>query len=158
MKIDNNFLKISGSDIMYPYDINEHIANNPSTYAKLYSFEDDETTETLISSSIFCVVESDTIVSHSLHQDVIEVTPVQSGSVYVKTYSIQNLSTQEIDEAIEYRWNYVRKKRDKLLSETDYLALQDTTPLTEEWTIYRQSLRDVTNQSDPFNVSWPTKP
>ena len=158
MKIDNNFLKISGSDIMYPYDINEHIANNPSTYAKLYSFEDDETTETLISSSIFCVVESDTIVSHSLHQDVIEVTPVQSGSVYVKTYSIQNLSTQEIDEAIEYRWNYVRKKRDKLLSETDYLALQDTTPLTEEWTIYRQSLRDITNQSDPFNVNWPTKP
>ena len=158
MKLDNNFLKISGSDIIYPYDINEHIANNPSTYAKLYSFEDDETTETLISSSIFCVVESDTIVSHSLHQDVIEVTPVQSGSVYVKTYSIQNLSTQEIDEAIEYRWNYVRKKRDKLLSETDYLALQDTTPLTEEWTIYRQSLRDVTNQSDPFNVSWPTKP
>jgi hypothetical protein len=158
MKIDNNFLKISGSDIMYPYDINEHIANNPSTYAKLYSFEDDETTETLISSSIFCVVESDTIVSHSLYQYTTEVTPVQSGSVYVKTYSIQNLSTQEIDEAIEYRWNYVRKKRDKLLSETDYLALQDTTPLTEEWTIYRQSLRDVTNQSDPFNVSWPTKP
>ena len=158
MKLDNNFLKISGSDIIYPYDINEHIANNPSTYAKLYSFEDDETTETLISSSIFCVVESDTIVSHSLYQYATEVTPVQSGSVYVKTYSIQNLSTQEIDEAIEYRWNYVRKKRDKLLSETDYLALQDTTPLTEEWTIYRQSLRDVTNQSDPFNVSWPTKP
>ena len=158
MKIDNNFLKISGSDIMYPYDINEHIANNPSTYAKLYSFEDDETTETLISSSIFCVVESDTIVSHSLYQYATEVTPVQSGSVYVKTYSIQNLSTQEIDEAIEYKWNYLRKKRDKLLSETDYLALQDTTPLTEEWTIYRQSLRDVTNQSDPFNVSWPTKP
>ena len=158
MKLDNNFLKISGSDIIYPYDINEHIANNPSTYAKLYSFEDDETTETLISSSIFCVVESDTIVSHSLHQYATEVTPVQSGSVYVKTYSIQNLSTQEIDEAIEYKWNYLRKKRDKLLSETDYLALQDTTPLTEEWTIYRQSLRDVTNQSDPFNVSWPTKP
>ena len=158
MKLDNNFLKISGSDIIYPYDINEHIANNPSTYAKLYSFEDDETTETLISSSIFCVVESDTIVSHSLYQYATEVTPVQSGSVYVKTYSIQNLSTQEIDEAIEYKWNYLRKKRDKLLSETDYLALQDTTPLTEEWTIYRQSLRDVTNQSDPFNVSWPTKP
>lgn len=158
MKLDNNFLKISGSDIVYPYDINEHIANNPSTYAKLYSFEDDETTETLISSSIFCVVESDTIVSHSLYQYATEVTPVQSGSVYVKTYSIQNLSTQEIDEAIEYRWDYVRKKRDKLLSETDYLALQDTETLTEEWTIYRQSLRDITNQSDPFNVNWPTKP
>ena len=158
MKIDNNFLKISGSDIMYPYDINEHIANNPSTYAKLYSFENDETTETLISSSIFVVLESDTYPSASEYESITEITPVQSGSVYVKTYSIQNLSTQEIDEAIEYRWDYVRKKRDKLLSETDYLALQDTETLTEEWTIYRQSLRDITNQSDPFNVNWPTKP
>jgi hypothetical protein len=157
MKIDNNFLKISGSDIIYPYDIDEYILSNPTTYEKLYSFEE-ETTETLISSSIFCVVESDTIVSHSVHQDVIEVTPVQSGSVYVKTYSIQNLSTKEIEEVTEDRWNYVRKKRDKLLSETDYLALQDTETLTEEWTIYRQSLRDITNQSDPFNVNWPTKP
>jgi hypothetical protein len=158
MKIDNTFLKISGSDIVYPYDINEHIVNNPSTYEKLYSFEDDETTETLISSSIFCVVESDTYPTASEYESIIEITPVQSGSVYVKTYSIQNLSTKEIEEVTEDRWNYVRKKRDLHLSETDYLALQDTETLTEEWAIYRQSLRDITNQSDPFNINWPTKP
>ena len=111
MKIDNTFLKISGSDIVYPYDINEHIVNNPSTYEKLYSFEDDETTETLISSSIFCVVESDTYPTASEYESIIEITPVQSGSVYVKTYSIQNLSTKEIEEVTEDRWNYVRKKK-----------------------------------------------
>ena len=28
MDINSTFLKISGSDIVYPYDINEHIVNN----------------------------------------------------------------------------------------------------------------------------------
>ena len=52
----------------------------------------------------------------------------------------------------------IDKDRDKLLSETDYMALQDTPTLSEEWSTYRQSLRDITNQPDPFNITWPTKP
>ena len=27
-----------------------------------------------------------------------------------------------------------------------------------EWQTYRQSLRDVTSQSNPFEVTWPAKP
>ena len=55
----------------------------------------------------------------------------------------------------------LRQKRDRLLAETDYLALSDNT-LSAEMTTYRQALRDITNGlstvEDVNNVVWPTKP
>jgi hypothetical protein len=55
----------------------------------------------------------------------------------------------------------LRRKRNKLLAETDYLALSDVT-ISSEMTTYRQSLRDITNgltTVDEINaVTFPTKP
>ena len=59
------------------------------------------------------------------------------------------------------RWTQVRSQRDSLLKDTDWLSIRaaDTvTPMPTEWSTYRQALRDVTEQSDPFNIVWPTKP
>tara|TARA_R100000005_G_C4991579_1_gene198914 strand:- start:1488 stop:1814 length:327 start_codon:yes stop_codon:yes gene_type:complete len=57
-------------------------------------------------------------------------------------------------------WNLaaLRKKRNRLLAETDYLALSDMTMSTEMQT-YRQALRDLpANTTDPANPVWPVKP
>ena len=52
----------------------------------------------------------------------------------------------------------LRQRRNKLLTETDYLALADST-LTDEMRDYRQALRDLpANTVDPANPVWPTKP
>ena len=55
----------------------------------------------------------------------------------------------------------LRAKRDRLIAETDYLALSDNT-LSEAMTTYRQALRDITNGittvDQANNVTWPTKP
>lgn len=52
----------------------------------------------------------------------------------------------------------VRTKRNRLLSETDWMALSDNT-MTPEWAVYRQKLRDITSQGGfPYAVEWPTKP
>ena len=55
----------------------------------------------------------------------------------------------------------VRSKRNRLIAETDYLALSDNT-LSSDMTTYRQNLRDITNGVDTVdkcnNISWPTKP
>ena len=52
----------------------------------------------------------------------------------------------------------IRMKRNRLLAETDYLALADAT-LTDEMRAYRQALRDLpANTADPANPVWPTKP
>ena len=52
----------------------------------------------------------------------------------------------------------LRNRRNRLLSETDYLALSDST-LTDEMRTYRQALRDLpANTADPANPVWPVKP
>ena len=55
----------------------------------------------------------------------------------------------------------LRATRNRLLSETDYLALSDNT-LSAEMNTYRQALRDLTNGLTTVNevngVTWPTKP
>ena len=55
----------------------------------------------------------------------------------------------------------VRQKRNRLLADTDYLALSDNT-LSADMTTYRQNLRDITDGvstvEDVNNITWPTKP
>ena len=59
----------------------------------------------------------------------------------------------------------LRNKRNKLLAETDYTVLQDSTytdAQVAEWVIYRQALRDITNGlttvADVEVVVFPEKP
>ena len=63
----------------------------------------------------------------------------------------------EFDMAMED----LRTKRNKLLADTDYLALSDNT-MSAEMTTYRQALRDITNGittvEQANNITWPTKP
>ena len=55
----------------------------------------------------------------------------------------------------------LRAKRNRLLAETDYLALSDNT-LSDDMKTYRQSLRDLPSGKDTVekceNATWPTKP
>jgi len=52
----------------------------------------------------------------------------------------------------------LRKERDRLLAETDYLALSDQT-MSAAMTTYRQALRDITDNATSLDdVTWPTKP
>ena len=55
-------------------------------------------------------------------------------------------------------WKSVRNDRNRRLAETDYLALSDQT-LSAGMKTYRQKLRDVPkDNSDPNNITWPSKP
>ena len=62
---------------------------------------------------------------------------------------------------INVKLDELRAKRDRLIAETDYLALSDQT-LSTEMSTYRQALRDITNGittvEQANNVTWPTKP
>tara|TARA_R110000744_G_C19003936_1_gene522145 strand:- start:37 stop:303 length:267 start_codon:yes stop_codon:yes gene_type:complete len=51
-------------------------------------------------------------------------------------------------------------RRDGLLNDTDWWAVSDRT-MSEEQTLYRQALRDITTHGDWPNIAeedWPTKP
>ena len=63
-----------------------------------------------------------------------------------------------IEVAAEQALASLRRQRNQLLAETDYLALADST-LTDEMRSYRQALRDLpANTVDPANPVWPVKP
>jgi|TARA_X000001382_G_scaffold34628_1_gene22844 hypothetical protein len=55
----------------------------------------------------------------------------------------------------------LRQRRNRLLAETDYLALSDNT-LSNDMKTYRQNLRDLPDGKDTVekceNATWPTKP
>jgi len=58
-------------------------------------------------------------------------------------------------------WQAIREDRNNMLFQTDWTQLEDS-PLSNEqkdsYKVYRQSLRDITNQEDPFNIIWPNPP
>ena len=63
--------------------------------------------------------------------------------------------------AANQKWAGVRAIRNTKLAACDWTQVSDTqlnaTKLAE-WRTYRQTLRDVTTQSDPDNITWPTEP
>lgn len=70
---------------------------------------------------------------------------------WVIGYTIENKPQDQAETA-------VRNKRDRLLAETDWMAMSDNT-MSPEMATYRQALRDITGQAGfPYTVEWPTKP
>lgn len=58
----------------------------------------------------------------------------------------------------ENEWLKVRELRNRYLAKSDWTQLPDVPMATKEaWAEYRQQLRDVTLQQDPFNIVWPTR-
>ena len=81
------------------------------------------------------------------------------------------LTTEEIAEVealraaapseTDIKWQQIRNQRNRLLLETDWVVTKasDTgVAVSNEWKTYRQALRDVPTQTDPDNITWPTKP
>jgi hypothetical protein len=78
---------------------------------------------------------------------------------WVKNSSEAALIAQRETEKVEGQWANVRRRRNKLLTDSDWTQLPDVPLATKEaWATYRQALRDVTEQPDPFNIVWPTPP
>jgi hypothetical protein len=70
-------------------------------------------------------------------------------------------NTAWTDAAPARRMVELRRQRDALLIETDYMALGDVT-LSDAWKTYRQALRDITDTTPSddalSNITFPTKP
>jgi len=86
---------------------------------------------------------------------------VVEGTEVVQYEQIKLKTQDEIQQENIQLLENIREERNKLLFECDWTQLTDV-PISEEnkgkWKQYRQALRDITNQSDPHNIVWPTKP
>jgi len=150
------YLKVSGSTITYPYSVQNLKNENPSI-----SFPTIIADSLLESFNIYKVETKSSGYDSDDTKDVTEVTPTLSGSVYVQTYNITDADEETINKRREIKWSEVRSNRDSLLSECDWTQFNDS-PISgstlTDWQTYRQSLRDITNQSTPYDITWPNKP
>lgn len=84
---------------------------------------------------------------------VVPMPPKPTGA-YDFDYSAKQW-VQNVDAA----WEAVRAQRNRLLQESDWTQLPDVPIATKDARAeYRQALRDVTEQADPFNIVWPQPP
>jgi kynurenine formamidase len=58
----------------------------------------------------------------------------------------------------EAQWAVIRTERNKLLVDSDWTQLPDAPVDAAVWATYRQELRDITTQADPFAIVWPESP
>ena len=76
-------------------------------------------------------------------------------------YSVVDMEQEAIDALTERQWSAIRQQRNAKLVNSDWTQIDDT-PLTNTdkqlWASYRQALRDITTQADPFSIEWPVSP
>lgn len=95
-----------------------------------------------------------------LESDPFSLAPVEEGheDYNKQLYEIWNMPLSTAEQIRDdHLWVDIRTKRNLLIAESDWMANSDVT-MSDEWRTYRQSLRDITTQSDPSNITWPTKP
>ena len=75
--------------------------------------------------------------------------------VWTQNYIVTDLSADESAAKVGAQWNIIRAERNKLLAASDWTQLPDASADAAAWATYRQALRDVTTQANPFNIVWP---
>ena len=146
------YLKIIDTEITYPYSLQQFRVDN-----RTYTFPLNIPTETLSDFGVFAVTQ--TPKPNDYTKNITEGTPVLTDGLYYQNWEISNATESEINFRIENKWEEIREIRNTLLQECDWTQLSDiSTEIQQLWQSYRQQLRDITSQINPFDISWPTKP
>ena len=78
--------------------------------------------------------------------------------VWTQNYIVTDLSADESAAKVGSQWNVIRAERNKLLVESDWTQLPDAPVDAAAWATYRQALRDITTEANPFAIIWPESP
>lgn len=147
------YLRITNENIEYPYSV-EQLRKD----AYNVSFPETISDSTLEEFGLYKV--NPIPKPNDYTKNITEGTPVLTDGVYYQNWIQTNASESEISARIIQKWAEIREHRSELLKECDWTVLPDT-PLSgsiENWKTYRQELRDITSQENPFNIVWPNQP
>ena len=74
----------------------------------------------------------------------------------LQNYDDSSYTTKKLDP----QWAQIRTQRNTFLDSCDWTQTVDYPAGNQAaWATYRQALRDIPqNQTDPFNITWPTQP
>lgn len=88
----------------------------------------------------------------------IEDAPELIDGKWTQRWRVVPASDSEIADRISIQWADIRNDRNIRLALCDWTQLADSPADKAAWASYRQALRDVTEQADPFNIVWPVEP
>ena len=146
------YLRIIDETITYPYSIPQLREAYPNV-----SLPAELSDESLDDWDMYVVTP--TPMPNDYTKNITEGTPILTDGVYYQNWIQTNASESEIDYRLENQWFFVRETRNQLLAECDWTQLSDIPQNTKNlWSTYRQQLREITNQPNPFNIEWPVKP
>ena len=146
------YLRIIDETINYPYSIPQLRVAFPNV-----SLPAELTDVSLVEWDMYVVIPTPMPTDYT--KNITEGTPVLTDGVYYQNWIQTDASQSEIDYRLENQWFIIRETRNELLSECDWTQLADIPTETKSiWSEYRQSLRDITSQTNPFNITWPVKP
>ena len=91
-------------------------------------------------------------------QSLEEGPAVLVNGVWTQNYIVSDLSADASAAKVGAQWNVVRAERNKLLADCDWTQLPDAPVDAAAWATYRQALRDITTQANPFAIVWPESP
>lgn len=107
---------------------------------------------------VTCVFECDEPPSPD-HIVIEEELPQSPPSDQHRLRKIDGVWQWEYPGGEKRKWIEIRDRRNQLLSACDWTQLQDVSiPEKQAWASYRQQLRDITLQADPFSIVWPIAP
>lgn len=96
--------------------------------------------------------------SVTYRENLIEDHPVLIDGVWTQQWRVAPASDVEIADRVAAEWANIRADRNNRLAACDWTQLADSPADKPSWAAYRQALRDVTSQPDPFAILWPTEP
>jgi len=148
----------NGSVDQYPYTIGHLRRDNPNV-----SFPRIVSDAMLARYDVYPVVDG-TVPSYDTRTEKVETPtlPTLVNGAWTIVYSIVDLTDSEVLARTNSAASSVRKQRDDLLDDTDWVvvkALENGESVASDMKQYRSDLRNITDQASfPYDLTWPTKP
>jgi hypothetical protein len=144
----------NGEVIKYPYSIEDLRKDNPNV--SFPSIIDEATKSTY---SMFSIQNVE--IPSDYTKNISENLPELIEGIWTQNWTVADATEEEINQRLTDKWQEIREQRNGMLNSSDWTQILDS-PLTDEqknaWRQYRQELRDITNQANPFEVIYPVQP
>ena len=150
-----------GKIVQYPYGMKQLKVDNPHT---IYHSNDiaaiyPTTIDGRDNGFYLVAVEETPPPAITPYERLCEELPYRDAEgVWRQFWSIVKLSDEAVANIKNSKWADIREIRNQKLRDCDWTQMPDSPVQDSLWHPYRQALRDITLQDDPFNIVWPEPP
>lgn len=139
---------------IYPYSPDRLKLDNPGT-----SFPDVMSDQFLEGWGVFPVTTVQAPRCDPATEEVKEADPECIDGNWKQVWCTVSLDAEEIAQRLAQKSDEVRSTRNTMLAACDWTQLPGAPVDASQWSVYRQALRDLTDQPGfPWSVQWPISP